>query len=80
MNDQDMLATIGQSSVASWTVYYAPRARQLADAAPGIAFRPLIEPTLAMQMSLALPDIKMSPLQIDLLNACRSIDQPAGPA
>ncbi|MFF4530131.1 LysR substrate-binding domain-containing protein [Streptomyces sp. NPDC001407] len=67
--DQDTLATIGYGK-PSWTVLYAPYARQLA--VPGVVFRPLRDPAPSMPAFLAVrPDPPRAELRA-LIEACHT--------
>ncbi|MFI1801342.1 LysR substrate-binding domain-containing protein [Streptomyces sp. NPDC020379] len=67
--DQDTLATIGYGK-PSWTVLYAPYARQLA--VPGVVFRPLCGPAPSMPAFLAVrPDPPRAELRA-LIEACHT--------
>jgi DNA-binding transcriptional LysR family regulator len=70
--DEDLLAALGAGAVPAWTVYYAARARQLEAAAPGVAFRRLVEPALALPTALALPPGDPGPARAALVAACRA--------
>jgi DNA-binding transcriptional LysR family regulator len=75
-NDEDMLAAIGAGSPSVWTVYYAPRAAQLASTTTGVAYRPVVEPQLSMPTALALPQAGLSESQELFLAACRAVASP----
>ncbi|MCX5195582.1 LysR family transcriptional regulator [Streptomyces sp. NBC_00249] len=72
-NDQDTLAAIGHGA-PSWTVFYAPQADQLP--VPGVAFRPLSDPTPALRTCLA---VRPGPPRAALRTLIEACYEAAGP-